>query len=248
MEGLEGDDQTGRRAVRDRRDVAAPTAPLALQIEKPRVVPVHSRNQDRHVVIVAERRSGADDGSLARVAGLELSRHVGLDGREDQVDAVRFERGAVFDLEIEQGGRRLHLAPPAPRARLGVAQRLAIALAGGALRAHQPRDVEPRMTGERRHELLPGDAGGTDQRDLLLRGHEAVYLREVLRATQERGDEPIARCSACVAGARTRRCSGLPVEMRTGTPLFFCSASSRRSASIKPSQPLARRRTFASAE
>src|SRR6266446_9307406 len=61
------------------------------------------------------------------------------------------------------GTARAYAGSSSRAARL--ADRLAVGAAGRARRGGKHRHLEPGMAGERSQELLPGDAGGADDRD-----------------------------------------------------------------------------------
>ena len=103
-------------------------------------------------------------GTFGGAARLELARDVGLDGREHQPHAVGGHLRRVLDDDAGVLGRERLAAEPLRRA-LVVLDRVRVLLARRAARRRQLADLEQRVTGQRREELLAGEAGGPNDGD-----------------------------------------------------------------------------------
>ena len=90
------------------------------------MVEVEARDQERHVRLIAEGRSGTDDRRGGGVQRFEFPGRAGLDSREDQINTAQINRRRLVDHQRQHLLWRLFLAPPLPGAGLGIPNRLGI--------------------------------------------------------------------------------------------------------------------------
>ena len=163
VQRLEGNNQPGRRAVRDRRDEAPPAAPAALVMQRLGMGIVDAGDQDWDVRLVAKGGRGADHRHALRKSRLPDFRDLFGDRAEDQVE--RLGEKLVITEAGEGEQRRVQPALGKPAARAGrLAERLAERFAGGVLRGANRGDREPGMSLQRRASRVGEDGCGDHRR------------------------------------------------------------------------------------
>ena len=129
---------------------------VALNRNELEVIGIHLGNEQRHIGVHAiVARVAEHETAGAREGSLDLLRHIGVERGEN--DGRVYGGGvAAGDREIRDALRQLTAQPM---------RRLAVALAGGALRGCDRGDVEPRMVREQADERLADGAGGAEYAD-----------------------------------------------------------------------------------
>src|SRR5207249_11256374 len=114
------------RTVRIWRDKPFPAALLALLLDEPGMVVVHTRNQNWHVVLVAKRRGSTQYRAAFGILRFQNFCDVRLDTGENDVETRCLEGLGIFHRQIEDGlvGERPGI--PTQRARRRITQRLTI--------------------------------------------------------------------------------------------------------------------------
>ena len=163
IERLERHCQARRGAVRQRRDIALPSAPALLLVDDRHVIEIDARDHEWHVGLHTIGSRGADGRDMLGVQRLEFARRFGFDRREDDANAVQTHRLGVLHLEREGGARWLAAVNvPAAHAAFRVGDRFLETLARRSPGGRECDDFEIRMAIERGQHLLACDAGGSD--------------------------------------------------------------------------------------
>ncbi len=156
-QGFERQDQADRRAVRVGDDAGGECPAVLRRRQQGEVVRVHLGHDQRNVRVHAVGAGVGDDQAAAGEPWLDVSRHAGVQGREDDVQFAAGQFGMVRQFVDRPDGHGRDRVVDRPG--LNPGHRVAVELPGRALGSGQRGQLEPGVFRQQGDEALAHGAG-----------------------------------------------------------------------------------------